>query len=61
MYQVFPWQSDSGPGQSATLSSTGDLDVLVSFDEENSEVSIRGNVCATGEYVVMDSDKVTVW
>ena len=58
---AIPFNTLSGSGQSATLTLSNSTDITVAYDESTEEVTIDGSVYSSGQSLVLDGKKVTVY
>lgn len=58
---AFGFVPSAGAGQSATLTLPDSSSVVVSFDETTEEITIGGSVLTTGQSIILDGNKVTVY
>lgn len=58
---IFPFNPSIGSSQSATLQLSDSSTVLVSYDESENTISVRGTVFSAGDTFVLDDKKVVVY
>ena len=58
---AIPFNTDSGTGQTATLTLESGSSVAMTYDATADEVSIGGTVYASGQSLILDGKKVTVY
>lgn len=56
-----PFTASAGAGQNATLTLSDSSSVVVSYDESTKETSISGQAYSTGEYLIIEGKKVTIY
>ena len=58
---AIPFNTSSGSGQNATLTLSNATNVTVAYDETTEEVTIDGKVYSSGQSLVLDGKKVTLY
>lgn len=58
---AIPFNTSSGSGQDATLKLSDNTSVVVEYDETTEAITIGGNTYASGQSLVLDGQKVTIY